>query len=125
MSAKTKGPQRHPDPDVVQKAETVFAEMGMTPDEAVAIFYKHTALHDSFPITELIPNEETQETARKARASRDVARYGSVDDVMAEFEDANLTGTVHDLTGEMERGPRSIVGADSARNKKEPRAVQR
>ncbi len=87
MSAKTKGPQRHPDPDVVRKAETVFAEMGMTPDEAVAIFYKQTALHDSFPITELIPNEETQETARKARASRDVARYGSVDDVMAEFED--------------------------------------
>ena len=119
MSAKTKGPQR------VRKAETVFAEMGMTPDEAVAIFYKQTALHDSFAITELIPNEETQETARKARASRDVARYGSVDDVMAEFEDANLTGTVHDLTGEMERGPRSIVGADSARNTKEPRAVQR
>ena len=97
----------------------------MTPDEAVAIFYKQTALHDSFPITELIPNEETQETARKARASRDVARYGSVDDVMAEFEDANLTGTVHDLTGEIERGPRSIGGAYSARNKKEPRAVQR
>ena len=56
---KAKGPQRHPVPDVVRKAEAVFAEMGMTPDEAVAIFYKQTALHGSFPITELIPNEET------------------------------------------------------------------
>ena len=105
---KAKGPQRHPVPDVVRKAEAVFAEMGMTPDEAVAIFYKQTALHGSFPITELIPNEETQETARKARASRDVARYGSVDDVMAEFTDVTLAGTVYDLSGEMKHGQRPI-----------------
>ncbi len=112
---KAKGPQRHPVPDVVRKAEAVFAEMGMTPDEAVAIFYKQTALHGSFPITELIPNEETQETARKARASRDVARYGSVDDVMAEFTDVTLTGTVHDLSGEMKHGQRPIGVVDSGR----------
>ena len=59
-SAKAKVPHGHPDPEVVQKAEAVFAKMGMTPDEAIAIFYKQTALHGSFPITELIPNEETQ-----------------------------------------------------------------
>ena len=84
---KAKGPQRHPVPDVVRKAEAVFAEMGMTPDEAVAIFYKQTALHGSFPITDLIPNEETQETARRARAGLEVSKYGRVDDVMAGFED--------------------------------------
>ena len=84
---KAKGPQRHPDPDVVRKAEAVFAEMGMTPEEAVAVLYKQTALHDSFPITELIPNEETQETARRARAGLDVSKYGRVDDAMAGFED--------------------------------------
>ena len=59
----------------------------MTPDEAVAIFYKQTALHGSFPITDLIPNEETQETARRARAGLEVSKYGRVDDVMAGFED--------------------------------------
>ena len=68
MSAKAKGPQRHPDPDVVRKAEALFAEMGLTLDEAIPIFYKQTALHDSFPITELVPNEETQETIRRAQA---------------------------------------------------------
>ena len=50
-SAKAKVPHGHPDPEVVQKAEAVFAKMGMTPDEAIAIFYKQTALHGSFPIT--------------------------------------------------------------------------
>ena len=87
-SAKAKAPHGHPDPEVVRKAEAVFAEMGMTPEEAVAVFYKQSALHGSFPITELIPNEETQDTVRKARAGLDVAKYDSVGQVMAEFEDA-------------------------------------
>ncbi len=88
MSAKAKGPQRHPDPDVVRRAEAVFAEMGLTADEAIAIFYKQTALHNSFPIMELIPNEETEETIRRAQAGLDVSKYDSVEQVMAEFENA-------------------------------------
>ena len=87
-SAKAKTPARHPDPDVVRKAEAVFAEMGMTPAEAVAVFYKQTALRGSFPITELIPNEETQEVIRKARSGEDLTSVGSVDELMAELQDA-------------------------------------
>ena len=87
-SAKAKAPPRHPDPEVVQKAEAVFTELGMTPEEAISIFYKQTALHGSFPITELIPNEETQEVIQKARAGKDLISYGSVDEIMTEFQDA-------------------------------------
>ena len=61
--------------------------MGMTPQEAIAIFYKQTALQGSFPITELIPNEETQEVIRKARAGEDLINVGSGDELMSEFRD--------------------------------------
>ena len=87
-SAKRKSPARHPDPEVVQQAEAVFAEMGMTPEEAINVFYKQTALRGSFPITELIPNEETQEVIRKARAGEDLISVGSAEELMAEFRDA-------------------------------------
>ena len=87
-SAKRQAPAGHPDPEVVREAETVFANMGMTPQEAIAIFYKQTALHGSFPITELIPNEETQEVIRKARAGEDLTNVCSVDELMSEFRDA-------------------------------------
>ena len=73
---------------MVKNAEAVFAKIGMSPEEAVAVFYKQTALRGSFPITELIPNEETQEVIRKARAGEDLIIVGSVDELMAEFEDA-------------------------------------
>ena len=87
-SAKRKAAPNHPDPDVVRRAEAVFAKMGMTPEEAIAIFYKQTALRGSFPVTELIPNEETQEVIRKARAGEELVNVGGVSDLMAEFENA-------------------------------------
>ena len=87
-SAKAQVIPKHPDPEVVRKAEAVFAKMGMTPEEAIAIFYKQTSLRSSFPITELIPNEETQEVIRRAKAGEDLISVGSVDELMAEFRDA-------------------------------------
>ena len=87
-SAKAKAPHGHPDPEVVRKAEAVFAKMGMTAEQAIAIFYKQTALHSTFPIENLIPNEETQEVIRKARAGEDLTSVGSVDELMAEFQNA-------------------------------------
>ena len=87
-SAKAKVPPRHPDPEVVQKAEAIFAKMGMTPEQAIAIFYKQTALHGTFPIENLIPNEETQEVIRKARAGENLTSVEGVDEVMAEFQNA-------------------------------------
>ena len=78
---------KHRDPDVVRKAEAVFAEMGMTPEEAIGIFYKQTALHGKFPITELIPNEETQAAIREASAGIGIKRYASMDEFRAELDE--------------------------------------
>ena len=78
---------RHHDPEVVAKAEAIFAEMGITPEEAVGIFYKQTALHGKFPITELIPNEEVQAAIREARAGIGLVKYSSLDEFRAELDE--------------------------------------
>ena len=79
-------PAPHRDPKVVRQAEKVFAGMGMTPAEAVALFYKQTALRGDFPITELIPNEETQLAILEARAGIGLIRGRSVAEMLAEAE---------------------------------------
>ena len=76
----------HPNPKVVKQAEKIFAGMGMTPAEAIALFYKQTALHDAFPITELIPNEETQAAILDARAGIGLIRGRSVAEMLREAE---------------------------------------
>ena len=83
---KTRRAAPHPDRKVVKRAEKIFAGMGMTPAEAVAIFYKQTALHGDFPITELIPNEETQAAIREARAGIGIKRYASVAEMRADMD---------------------------------------
>ena len=75
----------HRDPEVVRQAEAIFASMGMTPAEAIAIFYKQTALHGDFPITELIPNEKTQAALREPKES--MVSYSSVAEMMADLWD--------------------------------------
>ena len=77
----------HRDPEVVRKAEAIFASMGMTPEDAISIFYKQTTLHGDFPITELIPNEKTQAAIREARAGIGLIKYNSVDEMMADLWD--------------------------------------
>ena len=74
----------HRDPEVVSQAEAVFAGMGMTPEEAVAIFYKQTALRGNFPITELMPNEKTQAALLEPREN--LIRYASVAEMRADLE---------------------------------------
>ena len=89
VRAASKGYRRaapHPDRKVVKRAERIFAGMGMTPAEAVALFYKQTALHGDFPITELIPNEETQAAIREARAGIGLIRGRSVAEMLREAE---------------------------------------
>ena len=76
---------KHHDPEVVAKAEAIFAEMGMTPEEAISLFYKQTALRGDFPITEWYPNEETQAAIQEARAGIGIKKYASVAEMRADM----------------------------------------
>ena len=75
----------HPDPKVVKRAEKIFAGMGMTGAEAVALFYRQTVLRGDFPITELIPNEATQAAIRDARAGIGLIRGRSLAEMYADI----------------------------------------
>ena len=81
----------HLDPEVVRRAEAVFAQMGMTPQQAIAVFYNQTALLGAFPIKDFIPNEETLAAIESAQSSTGATKYEGVAEVMAEFQDARIS----------------------------------
>lgn len=87
MTAKTVAKARrappHPNPKVIRQAEKIFAAMGITRAEAIALFYKQTALHGAFPITKMIPNEATQAAILEPLES--LVSYPSVDAMMADL----------------------------------------
>ena len=52
------------DPATKAAAEGVFAELGMSPSEAVRLFYRQVELHRGFPFELRVPNEETVQAIR-------------------------------------------------------------
>jgi DNA-damage-inducible protein J len=47
------------DTDLKQSAETIFAQLGISPSEAIRIFYKQVTIHNGLPFDIRIPNAET------------------------------------------------------------------
>ena len=56
--------------DVKAEAEAVLDELGITPSDAIRVFYKQVALRRGLPFDVLIPNEETQQILRDADAGK-------------------------------------------------------
>lgn len=74
-------------PELKREAEKVFATLGLSPAEAITLFYKQVALHRGLHFMVKIPNEETLEAIRQLEAGEGLTGYNSIDELMAEFDD--------------------------------------
>ena len=66
------------EPELKHKAESVLQSLGMTPTEAITLFYKQITLYRGLPFPVRIPNAATRKALRDARAGREVERLDSV-----------------------------------------------
>ena len=91
---------RHRDPEVVQKAEEIFAGVKMTPDAAVAIFYKLTALRgDGLRAGKPLYAESL---AAFNEPQESIAIYTIVDEMMADLWEVSQTTGQSFIAGGME-----------------------
>lgn len=74
------------EPKTKAKAETVLRKLGLTPTEAIRIFYKQICLRDGLPFAVEIPNELTAETLAKSRRGEGVQTFESLDDMFASWD---------------------------------------
>jgi len=86
--AKTEMIRARVEPELKHQAEEVFSALGMSATEAITLFYRQVALHHGLPFEVRIPNAETREAIRQARARQGLTRHDSIKDLMAEFDDA-------------------------------------
>ena len=76
------------EPDLKHDAEAVFSTLGMSPTEAITLFYKQVTLQHGLPFEIRIPNAETLEAMRQVRENDGLIKYNSLDDLMTEFDNA-------------------------------------
>jgi len=74
------------EPQTKQKAEGVLRKLGLTPTEAIRIFYKQISLRGGLPFPIEIPNELTASTLEKSRRGKDIQEFESVEAMFENWE---------------------------------------
>lgn len=86
--AKTEMIRARIEPELKQEAEKVFFTLGLSVTEAITLFYKQVTLHHGLPFGVKIPNEETLEAIRQAHTGEGLTEYSSINELIAELDDA-------------------------------------
>jgi DNA-damage-inducible protein J len=68
------------------QAEAILGELGLTPSEAVRLFYTRVRAYGGLPFELRVPNAETRAALDAADAGVGLTRYGSVDEMFADLD---------------------------------------
>ena len=82
--AKTEMIRARVEPALKYQAEEVFSELGLSATEAITLFYTQVTLHRGLPFAVRVPNAETIEALRQARAGEGLTEYADVEALKAE-----------------------------------------
>lgn len=93
--AKTETVRASVDPELKREAERIFSALGLSPTEAITLFYKAIPLfyellesHRALSPESEIPNAETREAIRQTRSGEGLSEYAGVDELLADLDDA-------------------------------------
>ena len=83
--AKTATIRARVEPELKQEAEEVFRILGLSPTEAITLFYRQTALRNGLPFELRIPNDEPVAAIRQVRSGEGLTTYTSVEEMRADL----------------------------------------
>ena len=66
------------DPEVKKRAESILHRLGLSPTEAIRMFYTQITLRNGLPFEVEIPNEDTVAALEDSRAGKDLQKHNSV-----------------------------------------------
>ena len=69
------------EPDLKDKAEHIFKQLGLTTTQAITLFYKQVELQNGLPFDIAIPNKTTRRTFSDTDAGRDLIICEDADDM--------------------------------------------
>lgn len=74
------------EPQTKKRAEGVLRKLGLTPTQAIRLFYHQICLHGGIPFPVLVPNAVTKRTLEKSRAGEDVETFDTLEDMMESWK---------------------------------------
>jgi DNA-damage-inducible protein J len=74
------------DPITKEATERILESLGLTPTEAIRLFYRQIAMRGEFPLELRVPNSQTADTLEKADRGEEIEGFSSADDLYASWD---------------------------------------
>ena len=76
------------EPELKREAEKIFSALGLSPTEAITLFYKQVTFYCGLTFTVRISREETFEAISQTRSGKGLVEYSDIDKLITEFDNA-------------------------------------
>ena len=76
---KTETVRARVEPQLKREAESVLKDLGLSPAEAIRLFYKQVTLRHGLPFAVGIPNAETRDAMRQALEREDLSEWSDLE----------------------------------------------
>jgi DNA-damage-inducible protein J len=75
------------EPGLKQAAEAIFSQLGVSPSDAIRMFYKQVELHQGFPFAVRIPNATTLAAIEEVEKHPErLTRYTSAEEMFEDWD---------------------------------------
>lgn len=74
------------EPEIKKKAESILHRLGVSPTEAIRMFFTQITLRNGLPFSIELPNEETEEALNDSRNGRNLERFENVDGLVESWK---------------------------------------
>ena len=81
VSMKTAVVHSRIQPEIKEKAEGILKELGVSPTEAIRMFYTQITLRKGLPFEVSLPNEETIQAFKDSREGKDLTCHKNVEEL--------------------------------------------
>lgn len=75
------------EPETKKMAEGILRKLGLSPTEAIRLFYTQITLRNGLPFNISIPNEETVQALDDSRKNRNLTTYATTDQLFASWNE--------------------------------------
>jgi len=74
------------EPGTKRSAESVLLNLGLSPTEAIRIFYRQIVLRGGLPFSVAVPNATTTATLEASRRGKEIQKFESLDAMFESWE---------------------------------------
>jgi DNA-damage-inducible protein J len=73
------------DPELKDRVDRVFKDLGLTTAQAITLFYKQVELQHGLPFSVKIPTDTTRKALEDARQRRNLETFDKAEDLFADL----------------------------------------